>query len=359
MIQLPVVKNCPVTRGSIGRISIPPALLGEIAGATQTERDCEWLILLKGERSEGGLDVRVTGIEVPARQSRTGGDVDLPQMDLPGDVVGVLHSHHTLGLGAMFSGTDLTELNPRFGVSIVVSALLEEVESQLLGFSYSAEGRVTLPCGNLGVVQFKIEPQDVKVWPYPVEPSMDVYIGDKGGRGDCPSLQVRENGDPLVEVVTPSCELCAGQARYREERAKQRVFGGGSGLIVGQLPAPAKFYTREVKEVKRRPTPNYRIGNLVSEATWADEEPRWLREGLLKGWSEAGSIQEGSEIDLENKLRLQVMKMYDGYDEVDVDVDAEVVLAEDGSGGWVQVWEWRSFDGVDYLVSEGGKRGVD
>ena len=97
---LTVVSKCPVSVASKGVMEFAPELIPVVAGAVLDT--IEWMVLLTGERSEDGFHVKVTGFRVP-QQRRTTGDVSMTEpMEADGstigeDVVGVLHSHHSMG----------------------------------------------------------------------------------------------------------------------------------------------------------------------------------------------------------------------------------------------------------------------
>lgn len=227
-----VVSSCPVVKASKGVMEFPPELVAAIAGAVLDK--IEWMVLLLGERSEDGFQVKVTGFRVP-QQRRTSNDVSMTEpMEADGstigeDVVGVLHSHHSLG--AFFSHTDNTELNPQFKSSIVVS----QGSTTALGFKYKAEGKVVLPCGSVGKVDFQLVITGTR-WTAEVVREHD----GKGGFGDCEHVteSVEKTDDELVESKTTAfdCALIDGtmqplQSVIRKE--KPRVFGvvGGEQLL--------------------------------------------------------------------------------------------------------------------------------
>ena len=141
------VDGCPVTKGSEGVMTFTADQIAMVAGAVRDK--IEWMVLLHGERSEDGYEVKVTRFTVPA-QYRSAGEVELAEdITLPEDCVGVMHSHHRMG--AFFSTTDRDELNPRFPSSIVVA-----IAANNLGFKYRACGKVVLPCGAMGLVDFEL-----------------------------------------------------------------------------------------------------------------------------------------------------------------------------------------------------------
>jgi len=151
MFKIKPVKGCPYTKGN-GLIHMPPWLIAELAGAVK-DRD-EWAIVFKGQRLEGGKLVVIEDYFIPP-QTRTGGSVTIGEVVMTPDIVGVAHSHHKMG--AFFSATDDTQLNPRFPISIVVA----DKKNFYLGFDYKAEGKFTLPCGSQGQMKFLIQPAEL------------------------------------------------------------------------------------------------------------------------------------------------------------------------------------------------------
>ncbi len=221
-----IVSGCPVAKGSVGSMEFSPELVAKIAGAVKD--NIEWMVLLVGERSDDGFHVKVTGFRVP-KQQRSSGAVNMTEpMEGDGstvgdDVVGVLHSHHRMG--AFFSGTDINELNPYFKTSIVVA----QGDKTALGFKYLAEGKVTLPCGSIGRIAFRLAITDSPYWPVAVVREHDK---NNNGLGDCDQVTVTET-ETDVEVVkakvTP--EACGLHVTVKTE--KPAVFGdvGGKELL--------------------------------------------------------------------------------------------------------------------------------
>lgn len=232
MFKQQVVKDCPVTRGSRGMVRIEPEVLAELAGTLEDEKGWEWAVLLHGRRDADGWDVLVEAISVPP-QERDGTEVDIDEkVELAGDVVGVLHSHH--GMGAFFSGTDRTQLNPRFPMSIVISSNLVDDESVWLGFSYLAEGRVKLPCGAMGVVEFGMVPAGVEDWPV----AHQVYRGAEkpADLGDCCERVTGEANGKYVVSEYGACEMTDEVAR-----ARRAVLGLGTHGLTQVLPGSRRW----------------------------------------------------------------------------------------------------------------------
>lgn len=277
MFEQKTVTNCPITAGSLGRVIIPPILLAELVGTLDREAEEEWLVLLHGQREEGGLTYKVERITVPPNQLRHSSEVELSEMVEEADLIGVLHSHHSMG--AFFSGTDKTKLNPKYDLSIVISSRLEKDEHKVLGFSYEAEGGVKLPCGVNGRIKFVIEPEGVEDWPvwitrgFKADPKFQ-------GLGDCSKAKVkREDDTAFYETVTttPTCQL--GLQPIVVRGPKIAAFGRGGDAISKLLPAPVSPFkgwqyqssgTAKVVDKRRHRQPdaeNY-YGNFYSSVEY-------------------------------------------------------------------------------------------
>ena len=164
MFKIEMVEKCPYTPVGTGILRLSHTVIANLAGAI-SDQD-EWLALLVGTRSPDGMDITVNELRIPL-QERSHAQCSLVNKEpLTPEIVGVVHSHHSMG--AFFSTTDDTELNPRFPVSIVVArtrAGSSDAE-RLLGFDYLAEGRAVLPCGRLGIIGFDVLPTpEMKEWP--------------------------------------------------------------------------------------------------------------------------------------------------------------------------------------------------
>lgn len=172
MLTIPVVPICPYTTSGVGTLKLSHAVLGTLAGAVYDR--IEWMALLIGKRDKSGLNVTVESLRIPL-QTRSHGNCSMVRQEpLASDVIGVVHSHHSMG--AFFSQTDDDTLNPRFPTSIVIAQVngnTSEVES-LLGFRYKAEGRVQLSCGSMGIINFVVQPDPLlDIWPEKVEGHFD------------------------------------------------------------------------------------------------------------------------------------------------------------------------------------------
>lgn len=226
MFKLNVVRDCPFTRGYRGVVYMPHSIIAELAGGV-TKEDIEWLCLLHGEHSEDRLEVWVKSIEVPPqyRSAIICGLLDNVKLD--SDVVGVVHSHHSML--AMFSYTDNTTFNTRFPLSIVIARpnqFFPATHITALGFDYKAEGRAHLPCNSLGVVPYAIVPDPVPA---------DLQLGttsasrqpDKGPLGDCSKPQV----ESLVEGRTVFRAPCGEEGSIQQFA----MFGVTGTTLLDQL----------------------------------------------------------------------------------------------------------------------------
>lgn len=218
MFTIKPVQSCPMTRKSLGIVLMTPELISELAAAV-TDKD-EWAILLTGERRKGGYEVEVTGYEIPP-QERSGGHVSLPEFDLTPDIVGVIHSHHHMG--AFFSDIDKPTLNTRFPTSIVIA----HGADTYLGFKYLGTGKVQLPCGSTGEIEFKIQPT---VGPVVASISQITHLDTD--LGDC--NRYVDHGDEWNVEFEAACGL-------KEPRTlKAKAFGTAPTLLdaVAQLARP-------------------------------------------------------------------------------------------------------------------------
>jgi hypothetical protein len=148
MFSINVIKSCPVVEASQGILHFQKEHIAMIAGAARDSK-IEWLAFLNGRRSDDGYEVFVEQLTIP-QQERGGTHAAIAEQEIAADVVGVIHLHPWWSEPS-FSGTDRNTLNPRFSSSIVVSPA-----NNNLGFSYEAEGKVKLPCGNVGRAAFQV-----------------------------------------------------------------------------------------------------------------------------------------------------------------------------------------------------------
>lgn len=245
MTKKPLVDSCPITRARQGVIHFPSRIIAELAGTVRAENDLEWLILLSGRVEQSGLEIFVDDFFVPDWQQRAPSTVDISQTEefevtvykagkpikITGEaIVGVLHSHHTMG--AFFSGTDKAQLNPNYKSSIVISSRLDTEESHWLGFAYQAEGQIKLPCGSWGLVPFKIDVLDCEDWPRPeIKAAKVEEVILPKDFGDCPHLQALPTTG-FRETWQSACGV-----HCRTEVPRTAVFGMTT-KIQKKLPPP-------------------------------------------------------------------------------------------------------------------------
>jgi hypothetical protein len=141
---------------------------------------------------------------------------------------------------AFFSGTDNTELNPFFKSSIVVAQA-----KTALGFSYKAEGKVILPCGSIGKIDFFLKVTDSERWNAVEKHEYD----GKAGFGDCDQL-ITEVVDTETETITKRVAPVACGLSSEDKAERAFVFGcaGGEQLLteiqaqsVGRAPDEKVF----------------------------------------------------------------------------------------------------------------------
>lgn len=194
--KIETVKRCPVVKASCGVITMAPGLINQIAGAVRDK--VEWIVLMNGTRSDDGYEVNVQRFTVPP-QYRNWGHAEMAELELAADVVGVMHSHHSMG--AFFSGTDDKHLNPRFASSIVVA-----ISRNNLGFEYKACGKVILPCGAVGEeVPFRLQVAGVER--FAEEVVRATHEGTVPSLGDCSNYTDTDGEYTYVEQA--SCGLSA------------------------------------------------------------------------------------------------------------------------------------------------------
>lgn len=254
MFKVPRVYSCPHTKGN-GVVHITPEVIAELAGAV-LEKD-EWAVLLLGERSEDGRDVVVNDLRVPP-QKRSSGDVDVDDVVITPDIVGVAHSHHHMG--AWMSVTDNETLNPRFAVSIVIS---NKEMNQYLGFGYKAVGKVKLPCGSWGEMGFHIQPTEGP------EVATANYEPVGTHLGDC--LQNKEiSGDAYHVGLEAACGI-------REEGFRANAFGRANELYTIVHAIPVEHY-KKVTAKGANGGKGYKVrvnGVLLTEEDFKDTDVKY------------------------------------------------------------------------------------
>lgn len=262
------------------------AVIGDLAGAVIAESDVEWLVVLKGTRSKDGLDVVVNGLFVPPKQERGVTRVNLPVIEIEDDWNGILHSHHKMG--ASFSFRDNNELNPRFPVSIVISSNIHSFTDTWLGFSYAAEGRVTLPCGSMGLVKFIVEPfleteEEAEKWRQAGWPIMPIEVSefriseDRKPVGHT-NLRIYRNDDESSSPFSylGDCDkVISSRGRVSGSSASLTYGLAGScssqekyADVVEEIPRPAIFGLYGNSIVSALPTPETETGHLQPVSIW-------------------------------------------------------------------------------------------
>ena len=230
--EIEVVDECPVTKGSSGVLTMTREHIAMIAGAVRDK--IEWMVLLHGERSDDGYEVTVQRFTVPA-QYRSSGEVELAQdIVLPDDCVGVMHSHHRMG--AFFSSTDRNELNPRFPSSIVVA-----VANNNLGFDYRASGKVKLPCGAMGLVDFELAVAGVERFAAEAVKGQHADLSKDGLKGCTHRYYAVHPENAYLAVDQTQCGLTVG-----EEIEMPLVFGmDGAELMAAVVSQTRQPPTRQ------------------------------------------------------------------------------------------------------------------
>lgn len=233
MITIPIIDSCAYTHTGQGILRINHDVLATLAGAVWDK--IEWIALLKGTRSEDGLTVHVTDLQVP-KQYRDRASCELVhQESLTPDIIGVIHSHHSMFAG--FSPVDVDTLNPRFPLSLVIAQLKDykvDPITTLLGFNYKAEGRVALPCKSIGIVPFMIQPNPLpKEWPQVIQagfqtPTQAAYV-------PCPKMTIAQVG--LTQHYSAPCGVSF-------ETTATAVFGAEGEDFLKQVEAQTHYQTR-------------------------------------------------------------------------------------------------------------------
>lgn len=222
MFTIPIVKKCPHTVAT-GQLRLSHKVIAALAGAVHDKE--EWMAILCGTRSKDGLITTVTSVKVPEHY-RSYGAVELIRPEpLTPDMVGVVHSHHVFQ--AFFSHVDYTELNTRFPVSLVVAHSRDSSTdtNYALGFDYKAEGKVTLPCGQVGNVDFLVVPHPIPKGWTPVTPANFTHP-NTDQMGECKQYTVKKAG--IQEKITTACGLFFTQAL-------PAIFGTEDQLIMPEV----------------------------------------------------------------------------------------------------------------------------
>jgi hypothetical protein len=243
------VADCPKSRQSKGVVRMPPALVAMLATAVE-DKD-EWAIICSGERKERGYLIEVNSYRLPP-QTRSSGHVEIEEFDLNPDDVLVIHSHHSMG--AFFSTTDTSKLNPRFPTSIVVA----HGKSTYLGFDYKGTGKVTLPCGSIAEIPFFIQPTEgpeIATWAEVDHKAEDL--------GDCNKFE-----DKAPDAYHVHYHAACGLTESLQLRAA--AFGKNDELMkeVAVLPRPIHVYTGGKLSAQRG-------GNRESGMLWCTKHSKY------------------------------------------------------------------------------------
>lgn len=135
--KLDTVKVCGKTPDNI-TVKISPLVKRKINFLMGKFPNLEWLAYLVGS------NYIVEDLFIPNQTVTAGSvnvDADTPQSEKP--IIGVIHSHHTMG--SFFSGTDDAYINMNHNISIVVS-----------NKGMKAQARIKTPCGALKTIEAKI-----------------------------------------------------------------------------------------------------------------------------------------------------------------------------------------------------------
>jgi len=121
------VKNCDRTPKGTPNVCLPSEVYDKMTALLKEFKDREWLGYLIGH------DLEVQDIIIP-RQEVTFASVVVTDTEIPPNVIGTVHSHHSMG--AFLSATDDKYLASNHPVTLVIS-----------NSSMAAAVRVELPCG--------------------------------------------------------------------------------------------------------------------------------------------------------------------------------------------------------------------
>ena len=211
MIEQRVVKSCPVVRQTEGKIQLTPEVVAQLCGLMHEEKGMEWAALGHGRVERGGEVLVVERLSIPG-QSRGPAYVQVEEHDQEEGIVCVFHSHHSMG--AFFSGTDHTKLNPLYRGSVVLAEIgsrdrkvRDRGKRELnLGWEYEAQIRFKLPCGEVGQARAVVQVGDQSF------PEIREEVGLLHEHlGDCPSEMRKEGEQVLTEEdgygreIRPEC----------------------------------------------------------------------------------------------------------------------------------------------------------
>lgn len=145
-VEQTTCKSCP--HQTEQPVTLHPRAIRQIQLLVEQTRD-EWLAYLDGETHDDG-SIWVTNLRVPPQQA-SGGHVDVDEYIESDTHVGVMHSHHTLGMKA-FSHTDETYINGNHSLSL----LINNDKASPFGFVVQGDYKRPVPCGIQMVVPAKV-----------------------------------------------------------------------------------------------------------------------------------------------------------------------------------------------------------
>lgn len=248
MFTLPVVTGCPVTVSQTANIYLSTEVIAQLNGLLYSEDSNEWAAIGRGRTSPSGLKIYVEKLWIPP-QDRSLSQVHIHEHDLSADDVVVFHSHHTMG--AFWSGTDLSQLNPRYPASIVVANLGSSSDNsgaqshENFGFDCKSTAVVTLPCGKLGRVEgWVASAEALDLWmacDMPLEDG-EIFLADGVDHTktmhNC--VDKMDESFKYTRSVFPACiNEIAEQDQYMVtlDQPIEQIYGR-SDELVAQLPTP-------------------------------------------------------------------------------------------------------------------------
>jgi hypothetical protein len=97
----------------------------------------EWFAYLVGKTTDRG-NISVGDISVPPHKEASTASAEIEPFHTPGNCVGVIHSHHSMG--AFHSGTDDSYVDRNYPISITVAKKTQALEFDAISYN-------TTPCG--------------------------------------------------------------------------------------------------------------------------------------------------------------------------------------------------------------------